>query len=108
MELIGDVQGKNVILVDDMIDTAGTLVKAAQIMIDRGAISVRAIASHAILSGDAHDRIQNSKLIELVVSDTIPLKKENNKIKVVSCAPLFAKVMNKVHTNESISGQFLM
>jgi len=108
MELIGDVEGKNVILVDDMVDTAGTLVKAAQIMIDKGAISVRAIASHAILSGDAHDKILNSKLEELVVSDTIPLKRQNSKIKVVSCAPLFAKVMNKVHTNESISGQFLM
>lgn len=108
MELIGDVEGKNVILVDDMVDTAGTLVKAAQIMIDRGALSVRAITSHAILSGEAHEKILNSKLEEIVVSDTIPLKKQNSKIKVVSCAPLFAKVMNKVHTNESISGQFLM
>jgi len=108
MELIGDVKGKNVVLVDDMVDTAGTLVKAADIMINKGAISVRAIASHAILSGEAHERIKKSKLEELVVSDTIPLKKQNSKIKVVSCAPLFAKVMNKVHTNESISGQFLM
>jgi len=108
MELIGDVKGKNVVLVDDMVDTAGTLVKAAEIMISKGAISVRAIASHAILSGEAHARIKKSKLEELVVSDTIPLKKQNSKIKVVSCAPLFAKVMNKVHTNESISGQFLM
>ncbi len=108
MELIGDVSGKNVVLVDDMVDTAGTLVKAAEIMISKGALSVRAIASHAILSGDAHEKIKNSKLEEIVVSDTIPLKIQNSKIKVVSCAPLFAKVMNKVHTNESISGQFLM
>ena len=108
MELIGDVTGKNVVLVDDMIDTAGTLVKAASLMMEKGALSVRAIASHAILSGDAHNRIKNSKLEELVVTDTIPLKKENSKIKIVSCAPLFAKVMRKVHTNESISGQFLM
>ena len=108
MELIGNVDGKHVILVDDMIDTAETLVKAAGLMIEKGALSVRAVASHAILSGDAHERILNSKLEELVVTDTIPLKRENTKIKVVSCAPLFAKVMRKVHTNESISGQFLM
>jgi len=108
MELIGKVEGKHVVLVDDMIDTAGTLVKAADLMIEKGALSVRAIASHAILSGEAHQRIIDSKLEELVVTDSIPLKRENSKIKVVSCAPLFAKVMNKVHTNESISGQFLM
>ncbi len=108
MELIGDVKGKNVIIVDDMVDTAGTLVKAADLMMEKGATSVRAITTHAILSGDAHKRIENSKLEELVVSDTIPLKRENNKIKVVSCAPLFASVMNKVHRNETISGQFLM
>ncbi len=108
MELIGDVKGKNVVLVDDMVDTAGTLVKAAEIMIERGALSVRAVATHAILSGDAHKKIEQSQLHELVVSDTIPLKRENNKIKVVSCAPLFAHVMEKVHSNESISGQFLM
>ena len=108
MELIGDVKGKNVIIVDDMVDTAGTLVKAADLMMEKGATSVRAITTHAILSGDAHSRIENSKLEELVVSDTIPLKRENSKIKVVSCAPLFASVMNKVHRNETISGQFLM
>jgi ribose-phosphate pyrophosphokinase len=108
MELIGKVNGKHVVLVDDMIDTAGTLVKAADLMIEKGALSVRAVATHAILSGEAHERIKNSKLEELVVTDSIPLKKENTKIKVVSCAPLFAKVMRKVHTNESISGQFLM
>lgn len=108
MELIGDVSGKHVVLVDDMVDTAGTLSKAADLMIEKGALSVRAVATHAILSGDAHDRIKKSKLEELVVTDTIPLKIENNKIKIVSCAPLFAKVMRKVHTNESISGQFLM
>ena len=108
MELIGDVTGKNVILVDDMIDTGGTLARAANLMMDRGAKSVRAICTHPILSGDAYDKIQNSKLTELIVSDTIPLKKEISKIKVVTCAPLFADVMTKVQDNTSISDQFLM
>ncbi|MGB1042551.1 MAG: ribose-phosphate pyrophosphokinase [Tenacibaculum sp.] len=108
MELIGEVEGKNVILVDDMIDTGGTLTKAADLMIDRGAKSVRAICTHPILSGNAYERIQNSKLTELIVSDTIPLKKNISKIKVVSCAALFADVMHKVHDNTSISDQFLM
>ncbi|PKH49827.1 ribose-phosphate pyrophosphokinase [Tenacibaculum sp. Bg11-29] len=108
MELIGDVKGKNVILVDDMIDTGGTLTKAADLMIERGALSVRAICTHPILSGNAYERIQNSQLTELIVSDTIPLKKSVSKIKVVTCATLFADVMHKVHDNTSISGQFLM
>ena len=108
MELIGDVKGKNVILVDDMIDTGGTLAHAANLMMERGAISVRAICTHPILSGDAYNKIQESGLTELIVSDTIPLKKEISKIKVVSCAPLFADVMHKVQDNTSISGQFLM
>ena len=108
MELIGDVKGKNVILVDDMIDTGGTLAHAANLMMERGAISVRAICTHPILSGDAYNKIQESGLTELIVSDTIPLKKETSKIKVVSCAPLFADVMHKVQDNNSISGQFLM
>jgi ribose-phosphate pyrophosphokinase len=108
MELIGDVKGKNVILVDDMIDTGGTLAHAANLMMERGAISVRAICTHPILSGDAYNKIQDSGLTELIVSDTIPLKKETSKIKVVSCAPLFADVMHNVQDNTSISGQFLM
>ena len=108
MELIGDVKGKNVILVDDMVDTAGTLTKAADLMMEKGAISVRAICTHAVLSGEAYDRIEKSKLTELIITDTIPLKKQISKIKVISCAPLFAEVMHKVHSNQSISGQFLM
>lgn len=108
MELIGDVKGKNVILVDDMIDTGGTLTKAADLMMERGAISVRAICTHPILSGEAVDRIEKSSLIELIVSDTIPLKRESSKIKVVSCAPLFADIMHKVQSNTSISDKFLM
>jgi ribose-phosphate pyrophosphokinase len=108
MELIGDVKGKNVILVDDMIDTGGTLAHAANLMKERGALSVRAICTHPILSGEAYEKIENSALTELIVSDTIPLKKETSKIKVVSCAPLFADVMHKVQDNTSISDQFLM
>ncbi|MBJ2174006.1 ribose-phosphate pyrophosphokinase [Aureibaculum sp. A20] len=108
MELIGNVEGRNVILVDDMIDTAGTLTKAADLMMEKGAKSVRAICTHPVLSGQAYERIQNSKLEELIITNTIPLKKQIDKIKVVSCAPLFADIMHKVQNNNSISGQFLM
>jgi len=108
MELIGEVEGRHVILVDDMIDTGGTLAKAADVMMEKGALSVRAVCTHPILSGDAYDKIENSQLLELIVTDTIPLKRESSKIKVVSCAPLFANVMHKVQDNNSISGQFLM
>jgi len=108
MELIGKVKDRNVIIVDDMVDTAGTLCKAAEVMLEKGAKSVFAIATHPILSGDAYERIKNSKLESLIVTDTIPLKEEISKIKVVTCAPLFADVMHKVHNNTSISGQFLM
>lgn len=108
MELIGDVTGKNVVLVDDMVDTAGTLTKAAEVMIERGALSVRAICTHPILSGQAYERIENSKLEELIVTDSIPLRKESSKIKVVSCANLFADVMQRVQNNTSISSKFLM
>ena len=89
MELIGDVTGKNVVLVDDMIDTGGTLAKAADMMIERGALSVRAICTHAILSGDAYERIENSQISELIVTDSIPLKKQSPKIKVLSTTFLY-------------------
>jgi len=108
MELIGDVTGKNVVLVDDMVDTAGTLTKAADLMIERGALSVRAIATHALLSGNAYERIEKSKLSELIVTDSIPLKQQSDKVKVISCAELFADVMHRVHHNTSISSKFLM
>ncbi|MFT4699126.1 MAG: ribose-phosphate pyrophosphokinase [Flavobacteriaceae bacterium] len=108
MELIGDVEGKHVILVDDMVDTAGTLTKAADLMMERGALSVRAICTHALLSGNAYERIENSQLKELIVSDSIPTKKDSPKIKVLSCAPLFAEVMMSVNGNKSISSKFLM
>ncbi len=108
MELIGDVTGKNVVLVDDMVDTAGTLATAADLMMERGATSVRAICTHAILSGKAYEKIENSKLKELIVTDSIPLKQKSDKIKVVSCAGLFGDVMKSVHENKSISTKFLM
>ncbi len=108
MELIGNVNGRNVIIVDDMVDTAGTLTKAADLMMEKGALSVRAICTHGVLSGQAYERIENSKLLELIITDTIPLKKQISKIKVISCAPLFADVMHKVQSNQSISDQFLM
>ena len=108
MELIGEVKGRHVILVDDMIDTGGTLAKAADVMMEKGALSVRAVCTHPILSGQAYEKIEKSQLLELIVSDTIPLKRTSSKIKVVSCAPLFADVMHKVQDNRSISGQFLM
>ena len=108
MELIGNVEGKNVILVDDMVDTAGTLTKAADLMKERGAISVRAICTHALLSGNAYEKIEGSQLEELIVTDSIPPKVSHPKVKVLSCAPLFAEVMKNVHYNQSISSKFVM
>jgi ribose-phosphate pyrophosphokinase len=108
MELIGDVTGKNVVLVDDMVDTAGTLTKAADLMMERGAKSVRAICTHPILSGSAYEKIENSKLEELIVTDSIPSKQACEKVRILSCAELFADVMQNVHYNKSISSKFVM
>lgn len=108
MELIGKVEGRNVVIVDDMVDTAGTLTKAANLMFERGAKSVRAICSHAVLSGNAIERLENSKLEELIVTDSIPPKNNSSKIRVASCAQLFGDVMRKVHEHTSISTKFLM
>ena len=91
-----------------MVDTAGTLTKAADLMMERGALSVRAICTHPVLSGDAYDRIEKSQLQELIVTDSIPLRQESKKIKVLTCADLFAEVMYNVHHNESISSKFIM
>ena len=108
MELIGNVEGRHVVLVDDLIDTAGTLTKAADLMMERGALSVRAMASHGLFSKDAYEKIENSKLEELIVTDSIALDTKSDKVKVLSCADLFADVMHRVHHNTSISSKFLM
>ena len=107
MELIGEVEGKNVIIVDDMVDTAGTLTKAADLMVERGAKSVRAICTHGILSGNAYENIENSKLKELIVTDSIAQEKKSDKVKVLSCAKLFADVMQNVNSNKSINSFFI-
>lgn len=106
MRLIGDVKGKDVILVDDIIDTAGSITKAAKLIKDNGANSVRAFCTHPVFSGNAYEKIENSDFTEVVVADTIPLKKESKKIKVISTADLFATVINRVENNESISSLF--
>ncbi len=106
MTIIGDVKGKDVILVDDLVDTAGTLCKAATILKEEGAKTVRAICTHPVLSGPAYDRIENSDLEELITTDTIPLKKEIKKIKVLSTAKMFARVIKNTHENKSISTLF--
>tara|TARA_B110000459_G_scaffold109596_1_gene121465 strand:+ start:203 stop:1132 length:930 start_codon:yes stop_codon:yes gene_type:complete len=108
MFLIGEVEGKDVIIIDDMVDTAGTLTKAADLMMENGATSVRAMTTHAILSGEAYERIEKSKLTELIVTDTIPLKQQSDKIKVISVAELFANIMKKVTNHESISDTFIV
>ena len=108
MTVIGDVEGKDVMLVDDIIDTAGTLTKAADMMLDRGANSVRAICTHAVLSGKAHENIMKSGLRELIVNDTITLKHKNEKIKVLTVAGLFADVINRLQNFESISSHFII
>ncbi|MBN2963475.1 ribose-phosphate pyrophosphokinase [Sulfurospirillum sp. T05] len=107
MNIIGDVEGKDVILVDDMIDTAGTIVKAAEVLKAKGATSVMACCTHPVLSGPAYERIEKGELDELVVSDTIPLSRECSKIKVLSVAHVFGEVIRRVYHNESVNGLFL-
>lgn len=109
MNVIGDVNGKDVILVDDMIDTGGTLIKAAEAFKERGATSVMAFCTHAVLSGKAYENLENGALDELVVTDTIPLNIEKNhdKIKVISVAPLFGEVIRRVYHDESVNSLFV-
>jgi ribose-phosphate pyrophosphokinase len=105
---IGEIEGRNIVLIDDLIDTGGTLCKAADMMIERGAKSVRAICTHPVLSGKAYENIENSKITELIVTDTIPLTKECSKIKVLSVSALFARVINSIYNHESISSNFII
>jgi ribose-phosphate pyrophosphokinase len=107
-KVIGDVRDKNIIIIDDMIDTAGTITVAANMMIEEGATSVRVVASHPVLSGPAYERIENSKITEVMVTDTIPLKQQSKKIKVISIADIFADTINKVYNYQSISGNFII
>ncbi|MEM9919371.1 MAG: ribose-phosphate pyrophosphokinase [Bacteroidota bacterium] len=107
MTLIGDVKGADVILVDDLVDTAGTLCRAADLIMEKGAKSVRALCTHPVLSGKAYENIEQSKIQEIIVSDTIPLKKKSNKIKVLSSAKLFARAIRNTHEHRSISALFV-
>lgn len=107
MNVIGDVNGKDVILIDDMVDTAGTLIKAAAAFKERGATSVTAFCTHPVLSGPAYERIATGAIDELVVTDTIPLKEQNEHIKVISVAPLFAEVIRRVYHDESVNNLFM-
>ena len=110
MTVIGDVAGKNVVLIDDMVDTAGTLCKAAEMMLEHGALSVRAICTHPVLSGKAYERIQDSVLTELIVTNSIPLKEgaPADKIKVLDVSKLFADVLHNLLENKSISSHFII
>jgi ribose-phosphate pyrophosphokinase len=107
MQIIGEVKDRDVVLVDDMVDTAGTLCRAAEIIMEKGAKSVRAICTHPVLSGKAYERLESSVLTELAVTDTIPLKDSCTKIKVLTVAELFSQAIRKVHDNESISSLFI-
>ena len=111
MTAIGEVEGRNIVIIDDMVDTAGTLCKASNMLMEKGALSVRALATHAVLSGAAYENIANSKLKELIVTDTIPLRvpegADTSKIRVISIAELFGDVINKVYNYQSISTSFV-
>ncbi len=107
MSIIGEVKDRNVVIIDDMVDTAGTLVLAADMMKEKGAKSIRAFATHPILSGNAVERINNSAIEELVVTDSVPLRQHSEKIKVLSIADIFAKTIKAVTNNSSISVNFV-
>jgi ribose-phosphate pyrophosphokinase len=106
MSVIGDVEGMDIVLVDDIIDTAGTLTKAAKLIMDKGANSVRAVCTHPVLSGKAYENIENSVLEELIVCDTIPLKRSSGKIKVLTVANLFGNAIASVNEHGSVSDLF--
>ena len=108
MQIIGDVKDKNVIIVDDMVDTAGTITKAADIMKEAGAASVRACASHCVMSGPANERVQESAIEEMIFTDSIPYSKRCDKVKQLSVADMFAETIRRVVENKSISDQYLL
>lgn len=108
MTIIGDVKDKNVVLIDDMVDTAGTITKAADLMMAAGAKSVRAVASHAIMSDPATQRVDESGLTEMIFTNSIPYSKASKKVTIISVARMFADTIRRVHTNESISSQYLI
>ena len=103
MKILGDVSGKDVVIIDDMVDTAGTLTKAADLMMENGAISVRAYCTHGILSGSAYERLDDSRIKELVVTNTIPKTHNSKKVREISVAAFFSQTINAVVNNESIS-----
>lgn len=107
MTVIGDVKGADVILVDDMVDTAGTLCKAADALMEKGAKSVRAICTHPVLSGKAYENVESSQLTELIVCDTVPLRRQSDKIKVLSTAKLFSRAIRNTVEHKSIAALFL-
>jgi len=107
MSIIGEVEGRNVVIIDDMVDTAGTLCLAAQMMKERGASSIRAFATHPVLSGNAVERINSSPIEELVVTDSMPFRNTSPKIKVLSIADIFAITIQAVNMNSSISTNFV-
>jgi ribose-phosphate pyrophosphokinase len=108
MQIIGEVEGKNVVIIDDMVDTAGTITKAADLMKEAGAKTVRACASHCVMSGPASDRVQESALEEIVFTDSIPYTQRCAKVKQISVADMFAETIRRVIENESISDQYLV
>jgi ribose-phosphate pyrophosphokinase len=108
MQIIGDVKDKNVVIVDDMVDTAGTITKAADIMKEAGAKTVRALASHCVMSGPASDRVQNSALEEIIFTESIPYTNRCSKVKQISIAEMFAETIRRVEDNQSISSQYLV
>lgn len=105
MQVIGDVKGKDVVLIDDIIDSGGTLTKASDLMMEQGANSVRAVCTHAVFSGNAIEKLEKSSLKEIIISDTLP-RESNGKITVLSTAGIFADVIDKIHNFESISDHF--
>lgn len=106
MELVGDVEGKDVVLIDDIIDTAGSITKAGNLIMERGAKSVRAFCTHPVFSGEAYERIQNSSFEEVIVTDTIPIKPGHDKITVLSTANLFSEVISRALKTKSISSLY--